>query len=71
MLARLGMPMERLTATAMLADTPFSTPTWRDLDADAGVVDLPAVTGALRHVLAERGVRIHEGDETTGDRARR
>ena len=35
------------------------------LDADAGVVDLAAVTGALRRVLAERGVRTLEGVETT------
>ena len=34
------------------------------LDCDAGVVDLPAVTGALLAALAARGVRILEGVET-------
>ena len=34
------------------------------LDMDAGVVDLPAVTGALMAALAARGVRVLEGVET-------
>jgi glycine/D-amino acid oxidase-like deaminating enzyme len=35
------------------------------LDVDGGVVDLPAVTGALTRALAERGVRLLEGVETS------
>ena len=31
------------------------------IDLEGGVVNLPAVTAALRRVLAERGVRIVEG----------
>jgi sarcosine oxidase len=34
------------------------------LELDGGVVNLPAVTGALQRVLAERGVRIVEGVTT-------
>ena len=43
-----------------------STPTSARLDEDAGVVDLPAVTGALMAALAARGVRVLEGVETIG-----
>ena len=35
------------------------------LDVDGGVVDLPAVTGALTRALGERGVRTLEGVETS------
>jgi sarcosine oxidase len=34
------------------------------LDVDAGVVDLPAVTGALTRALAARGVQVVQGVET-------
>jgi glycine/D-amino acid oxidase-like deaminating enzyme len=64
-LARLGLRTESLDREALQARFPYLDADMARLDADAGVVDLAAVTGALRHVLSERGVRIVEGVETT------
>ena len=44
------------TAPRCAAASPTSTPTWGASTSTAGVVDLPAVTGALTRALAERGV---------------
>ena len=64
-LARLGLRTESLDREALQARFPYLDADLARLDADAGVVDLAAVTGALRRVLDERGVRTIEGVETT------
>ena len=64
-LAQVGLPTEVLDREALQARFPYLDADMARLEADAGVVDLAAVTGALRRVLAERGVRTLEGVETT------
>lgn len=64
-LARLGLRTESLDREALHARFPALDADMARLDADAGVVDLAAVTAALRRVLEERGVRTIEGVETT------
>ena len=64
-LARLGLRTESLDREALQARFPYLDADLARLDAEAGVVDLAAVTGALRRVLDERGVRTIEGVETT------
>jgi glycine/D-amino acid oxidase-like deaminating enzyme len=64
-LTRLGMRTEALDGPALRERFPYLDADMARLDVDAGVVDLPAVTGALRRVLAERDVQILEGVETT------
>ena len=64
-LAQVGLPTESLDRAALQARFPYLDADMARLEADAGVVDLAAVTGALRRVLAERGVRTLEGVETT------
>ena len=64
-MARLGLRTESLDREALQARFPYLDADMARLDADAGVVDLAAVTGALRRVLSERGVRTVEGVETT------
>ena len=64
-LAQLGLPTESLDREALQARFPYLDADMARLEADAGVVDLAAVTGALRRALAERGVRTVEGVETT------
>ena len=64
-LARLGLRTESLDREALQARFPYLDADLARFDADAGVVDLAAVTGALRRVLDERGVRTIEGVETT------
>ena len=64
-LAQVGLPTESLDREALQARFPYLDADMARLEADAGVVDLAAVTGALRRVLAERGVRTLEGVETT------
>jgi glycine/D-amino acid oxidase-like deaminating enzyme len=56
MLTRLGMRTEALDGPALRARFPYLDADMARLDVDAGVVDLPAVTGALRRALAERDV---------------
>jgi glycine/D-amino acid oxidase-like deaminating enzyme len=65
MLTRLGMRTEALDGPALRARFPYLDADMARLDVDAGVVDLPAVTGALRRALAERDVQIVEGAQTT------
>jgi glycine/D-amino acid oxidase-like deaminating enzyme len=64
-LTRLGMRTEALDGPALRRRFPYLDADMARLDVDAGVVDLAAVTGALRRVLAEREVQILEGVETT------
>ena len=64
-LARLGMPTESLDGDALRRRFPWLDADIGRLEADAGVVDLAAVTRALTAVLAERGVQILGGVETT------
>jgi glycine/D-amino acid oxidase-like deaminating enzyme len=64
-LTRLGMRTEALDGPALRRRFPYLDADMARLDVDAGVVDLPAVTRALRGVLAERDVQILEGVETT------
>ena len=52
-------------AEAIRSRFPYLDADVAQLDADAGVVDLAAVRETLTRVLAERGVRVVEGVETT------
>jgi sarcosine oxidase len=61
---RLGLPAEALDATALRERFPYLDADLGRLDLDAGVVDLAAVTAALRRALDERGVQIVEGAES-------
>jgi sarcosine oxidase len=63
-LQRLGMKTESLDAEALRERFPYLDADVAHLDVDAGVVDVPAVTRALRRMLGERGVRTFEGAET-------
>jgi len=65
-MAQLGLPTEALDREALQARFPYLDADLARLDSDAGVVDLAAVTGALRRALSERGVRIVEGVEPAG-----
>jgi sarcosine oxidase len=62
--ARLGLPTASFDGAALRDRFPFLDADIGRLDADAGVVDLPAVTGALMATLSERGVQVVEGAET-------
>jgi sarcosine oxidase len=64
-LSRLGLRTESFDADALRRRFSYLDADMAHLDVDGGVVDLPAVTGALRSALAERGVQTHEGVETT------
>jgi glycine/D-amino acid oxidase-like deaminating enzyme len=60
----LGFPSESFVGEALRARFPYLEADVGFIDLDGGVVSLPAVTGALRRTLAERGVRIVEGVTT-------
>jgi glycine/D-amino acid oxidase-like deaminating enzyme len=60
-LKQLGMTTESFTGDALRRRFPYLDADLGHLDVDAGVVDLAAVTRALRRALDERGVRIVEG----------
>jgi sarcosine oxidase len=64
-LARLGLRTEALDREALQERFPYLDADMARLDVEAGVVDLGAVTGALRRALGERGVQTLEGVETT------
>ena len=70
-LTRLGLRTESFDGAALRERFGFLDADIGRLDVDAGVVDLPAVTGALIGALSARGVRVVEGVETLGRRARR
>ena len=59
-MTRLGMPVERATTDDVTARYPFLVADLADLDPVGGLVNLPAVTGALRAGLAETGTVVHE-----------
>jgi glycine/D-amino acid oxidase-like deaminating enzyme len=60
-LRQLGLETESFDGEALRRRYPFLDADLGHLDVDAGVVDLAAVTRALRGALDERGVRIVEG----------
>ena len=64
-LTRLGMSTEALDRSALRRRFPYLEADMARLDVEAGVVDVPAVTGALERALRERGAGLHEGVETT------
>jgi sarcosine oxidase len=64
-LTRLRLKTESFDAEALRGRFAYLDADLAHLDVDAGVVDVPAVTGALTRALAERGVRTLEGVETT------
>ncbi|HYH89196.1 MAG TPA: FAD-dependent oxidoreductase [Solirubrobacteraceae bacterium] len=64
-LADVGLSTESLDGDELRRRFPYLEADMGRLDVDAGVVDLPAVTGALTRALGERGVELHEGVETT------
>lgn len=65
-LTRLGMPVERLVGDEIGARYPYLDADLADLDPAGGLVNLPAVTGALRSGLAATGTPVHEQVTVTG-----
>jgi glycine/D-amino acid oxidase-like deaminating enzyme len=63
-LTRLGLRTESFEGAALRRRFPYLDADMGRLAVDAGVVDLPAVTGALTRALAERGVQVLEEVET-------
>jgi glycine/D-amino acid oxidase-like deaminating enzyme len=63
-LARLRLKTESFDGEALRRRFPYLDADVAHLDVEGGVVDVPAVTRALRGALAERGVRTLEGVET-------
>ena len=61
----MGLATSTLDAAELRERFPYLEADVGHLEADAGVVDLAAVREALTRVLAERGVRVLEGVETT------
>ena len=69
---RLGLRDRALDAAALRERYPYLDADLGHLDPDGGVVDLPAVRGALTRARSrERGVRDPRGRRDAGDRARR
>ena len=64
-LTRLGLPTESFDGDGLRSRFSYLDADMGRLDVDGGVVDLPAVTGALTRALGERGVRTLEGVETS------
>jgi glycine/D-amino acid oxidase-like deaminating enzyme len=64
-MTRLGMPVERATADDVTAKYPFLLADLADLDPLGGLVNLPAVTGALRAGLAETGTPVYQDTTVT------
>jgi glycine/D-amino acid oxidase-like deaminating enzyme len=65
-LQQLGVPSASLTGEALRARFPYLDADAGYLDLDGGVVNLPAVTAALRRALANRGVQLVEEVTTHG-----
>lgn len=63
-LTQLGVPSAQFAGEALRARFPYLDADLGCIDLEGGVVDLPAVTSALRQTLADRGVRIVEGVTT-------
>ena len=64
-MTRLGMPVERVTTDDVTAKYPFLVADLADLDPVGGLVNLPAVTGALRAGLAATDTPVHEDTTVT------
>ena len=64
-MTRLGMPVERATADDVTAKYPFLLADLADLDPLGGLVNLPAVTGALRAGLAGTGTPVYQDTTVT------
>jgi sarcosine oxidase len=64
-LTQVGLSTESLDGDELRRRFSYLDADMARLDVDAGVVDLPAVTGALTRALGERGVETVEGVETT------
>jgi len=62
-MTRLGMPVERATTDEVPSRYPFLVADVADLDPVGGLVNLPAVTGALQAGLAATGTEVYQ--ETT------
>jgi sarcosine oxidase len=60
LLQQLGIPSGSLTGKALRARFPYVDADAGYLDLDGGVVNVPAVTTALRRALASRGVQLVE-----------
>lgn len=65
-LRRLGMPVRRATGEAVAAAYPYLVADLADLDPVGGLVNLPAVTGALLAGLSGAGGVIHQGVTVSG-----
>ena len=65
-MTRIGMPVERSTAEDVTAKYPFLVADLADLDPVGGLVNLPAVTGALRSGLAGTGTPVYEDTTVSG-----
>ncbi len=64
-LSRMGLRTESFDAEALRGRFSYLDADVAHLDVDGGVVDVPAVTRALTHALAQRGVRALEGVTTS------
>lgn len=60
-LQRLGMPVEQLATNEVTAKYPYLRADLADLDPVGGLVNLPAVTGALQAGLTVTGTPVHQG----------
>ena len=60
-LSELGIPSESVAGEVLRTRFPWLEADAGYIDVGGGVVNLPAVTGALQRALAERGVRVVEG----------
>jgi sarcosine oxidase len=59
-MTRLGMPVDRATDGDVTAKYPYLVADLADLDPVGGLVDLPAVAGALRAGLTDKATPIYE-----------
>ncbi|MET0866328.1 MAG: FAD-dependent oxidoreductase [Nakamurella sp.] len=59
-MTRLGMPVERATTDEVASKYPFMVADLADLDPIGGLVNLPAVTGALQAGLADNSTPVHQ-----------
>jgi sarcosine oxidase len=64
-LREVGLETDSLDGDGLRRRFPYLDADMGRLDVDAGVANLPAVTGALTRVLGERGVETIEGVDTT------
>lgn len=65
-LYRLGLPVQSFDHAAIRERFPYLQADVADLDAEAGLVNLPAVTAALLAGLAEAKAAVHERTTTIG-----